>query len=271
MSQNAADDHRTGIDSTVPHSARFWNYLLGGKENYEVDREIGDYVREHFPRMVTVARESRLFLGRAVRYAVEQEGIRQFLDVGTGLPTADNTHEIAQRCAPEARIVYVDNDPLDLVHARALLTSSPEGATNYVHADVREPAVILREAAATLDFAQPIGLVLMGVLGHVADTDEAARIVAELLEALPPGSVLVHYEGTDTHEEMVAANDQYATSGAIPYVVRTPDQVRELFRDLELVEPGVVPVSLWRPEVDDPRADVDGYGGVGRKPAPGND
>ena len=253
------------IDSSVPHSARFWNYLLGGKENYEVDRAIGDQVKAQFPRLVTVARESRAFLVRAVRYAVQEQGIRQFLDVGTGLPTADNTHEIAQRHAPDARIVYVDNDPLVLAHARVLLTSTPEGATDYIDADVRDTATILREAGRTLDFSQPIGLALMGILGHVEDPAEGAAIAGRLLDALPPGSAFIHYEGTNTHREMIEANAQYADTGGVPYHVRTPDQVRAVFGDLDLVDPGLVPVSLWRPDTPDPTPDVDGYGGVALK------
>jgi len=256
---------RSGIDASVPHSARFWNYLLGGKDNYQVDRDIGDYVQERFPRMVTVARESRSFLSRAVRHVVEEEGVRQFLDIGTGLPTADNTHEVAQRHAPEARIVYVDNDPLVLVHARALLASSPEGATTYVHADVREPERILEEARETLDFSRPVCLVLMGVLGHIADVAEAEGIIDRLLGGLPVASTFIHYEGTDTHEQMIEANRDYEGSGAVPYRVRTPEQVRSAFRDLELVDPGVVPVNLWKPAEQTPRGDVDAYGGVGRK------
>ncbi len=161
------------IDTSVPHSARVWNYWLGGKDHYPVDRAAGEQFREVFPEIVNAARASRQFLTRAVRYLAGEAGIRQFLDIGTGLPTADNTHEVAQRAAPACRIVYVDNDPLVLTHARALLTSTPEGATDYVDADLREPGKIVEGAARTLDFTQPVALMLMGILGHAADDDEA--------------------------------------------------------------------------------------------------
>src|SRR5215475_12689327 len=163
----------TAMDTSVPHSARIWNYWLGGKDNYAVDRAAGDAYIKVYPGIVDVARAGRAFLARAVRYLAAEAGIRQFLDVGTGLPTADNTHQIAQRAAPESRIVYVDNDPLVLAHARALLTSTPEGATDYIDADAREPEAILARAAATLDLGKPVALMLIGILGHVADDDQA--------------------------------------------------------------------------------------------------
>ena len=164
---------RTGLDTTVSHSARIWNYWLGGKDNFAVDREAGDRVAAMLPVIVAQARADRAFLGRAVRYLAGQEGIRQFLDIGTGLPTADNTHQVAQRVAPEARIVYVDNDPMVLVHARALLTSSPEGVCDYIDADLREPDKIVSGAARTLDLTRPVALLLLGVLHHISDTDQA--------------------------------------------------------------------------------------------------
>lgn len=260
-------DFTAGIDTTVPHSARFWNYLLGGKDNYDVDRIIGDQVSSQFPRMVAVARQSRAFLGRAVRHLVNNEGIDQFLDIGTGLPTAENTHEVAQRHNPQTRVVYVDNDPLVLAHARALLTSPQAGTTHYIHADVRDPDTILHEAGRVLDITQPVGLVLMGILGHIADFDEVRRIVARLLNGLPAGSALIYYDGTNTHQEMVQANRHYANSGAVPYQVRSPEQLRTVFDGLNLIEPGVVPVTLWRPEGPNAGSDIDAYGGVGHIPA----
>ena len=182
---------RTGPDTTVSHSARIWNYWLGGKDNFAVDREAGDRVAAMLPIIVTQARADRAYLGRAVRYLAGQAGIRQFLDIGTGLPTADNTHEVAQRVAPEARIVYVDNYPLVLSHARALLTSSPEGACDYIDADLREPDKVLAGAARALDFTQPVALLLLlGVLHHIPDTDRAQEIVRRLVAALVPGSFL---------------------------------------------------------------------------------
>src|SRR6266480_7062398 len=183
----------TGIDTTVPHSARIWNYWLGGKDNFAVDREAGDAWTATFPGIRDVARASRSFLIRSIRYLAADAGIRQFLDVGTGLPTADNTHEVAQRAAPDARIVYVDNDPLVLVHARALLTSSPEGATAYIDADLREPDKILSspDLEGILDLSQPIALMLVAILHFIVDADAPYEIVADLVADLPSGSFLV--------------------------------------------------------------------------------
>src|SRR5215475_138344 len=169
--EDPEDTAEAGIDTTVPHSARIWNYWLGGKDNYAVDREAGDQYVKVFPGIVDIARAGRAFLARAVRYLTLEAGIRQFLDVGTGLPTVDNTHELAQRAAPASRIVYVDNDPLVLAHARALLTSTPEGVTDYIDADLRDPDKILDAAAGTLGFFQPIALILSGIMGHVADNE----------------------------------------------------------------------------------------------------
>jgi hypothetical protein len=256
------------IDTTVPHSARIWNYWLGGKDHYAVDRAAGDQFVAFFPRIIDIARAQRAFLGRAVRYLVGEVGIRQLLDVGTGLPTVDNTHEIAQRVASECRIVYVDNDPLVLVHAQALLTSTPEGRTEYIDADMREPETILRSAARLLNFAQPVALMFMGVLGHVADYAEARSIVNRLLEGLPSGSYLVVNDGSNTNQEANEAQEGYNNSGAVPYHLRTPEQIAGFFDGLDLVEPGVVPVTEWRLE-DSPHgvpADIPQFGGVGRKP-----
>ncbi|GGO19222.1 hypothetical protein GCM10010116_38650 [Microbispora rosea subsp. aerata] len=257
------------IDTSVPHSARVWNYFLGGKDHYPVDREAGERIHAVFPGMVDIARQSRQMLVRTVKYLAGEAGIRQFLDIGTGLPTVDNTHEVAQRLAPASRIVYVDNDPLVLVHAQALLTSTPEGATDYIEADVRDPGRILREAARTLDFTRPTALMLMGILGLVADYDEAREIVRTLLAALPSGSYLALYDGTDTDPAYVKALGGYNRgSGAVPYTPRSPEQIEEYFTGLDLLEPGVVTVSRWRPEDNpwgEPR-EVACYGGVARKP-----
>src|SRR5882724_10813124 len=160
------------IDTTVSHSARIWDYWLGGKDNYPIDREVGDRIADMLPDIVTHARADRMFLGRAVRYLAGEAGIRQFLDIGTGLPTVDNTHEVAQRVAPESRIVYVDNDPLVLSYARALLTSTPEGTTRYIDADLHDPDKILAGAAGTLDFSQPVAVIMLGILGHIPDSDD---------------------------------------------------------------------------------------------------
>jgi ABC-type sugar transport system substrate-binding protein len=258
---------RTAVDTTVPHSARIWNYWLGGKDNYAVDRAAGDAYAQVFPGVVDVARASRGFLTRSIRYLAADAGIRQFLDVGTGLPTADNTHQVAQRIAPDARIVYVDNDPLVLAHARALLTSTPGGATAYVHADLRQAGAIMEQAAATLDFARPIALILSGILGHVTDTGQARSIARSLMDALPPGSYLSLNDGTNVHSQaMTQAQQDYNQSGALPYVLRSPQEITSFFDGLELIEPGVVPCPRWRPGTPGPAADVDAYGGVGRKP-----
>ncbi|MFG2002272.1 SAM-dependent methyltransferase [Spirillospora sp. NPDC048911] len=258
------------IDTSVPHSARIWNYWLGGKDNYPVDRAAGDQYLETFPGVADVARASRGFLTRSVTYLAAEAGIRQFLDVGTGLPTVDNTHEVAQRAAPSARIVYVDNDPLVLVHARALLNSHPEGATDYVDADLHEPENVLQAAGKTLDFTQPIGLILSGIMGHVADGDRARSIVRTLLEALPSGSYLSLNDGSSvvSGEAVEEAQEDYNEGGAVPYTLRSPEEITRFFDGLELVEPGVVSCPFWRPEpteIGSPQPS-DAYGGVGRKP-----
>jgi hypothetical protein len=258
------------VETSVPQSARIWNYWLGGRDNYPVDRAVGDQFREAFPGIVDVARGQRGFLTRAVRHLAGAAGVRQFLDIGTGLPTADNTHEVAQRVAPDARIVYVDNDPLVLAHARALLTSTPQGATSYVEADLRDPDTILKEAARTLDLGRPTALMLMGVMGHITDDQEAQAIVRRLLAGLPSGSYLALSDGTDTDPAGVEAQERYNQSGAVPYRLRSPGRIAAFFEGLELVEPGVVSCPRWRPEPAEGAgglpAEVAAFGGVGRKP-----
>ncbi|GAA2521233.1 MULTISPECIES: SAM-dependent methyltransferase [Streptomyces] len=273
MSEDIAQDRagfetRARIDTTKPHSARFWNYFVGGKDHYEVDREIGDQIKDIFPGLVDVAVTSRHFLGRAVRYLAGEQGIRQFLDVGTGLPTADNTHEAAQRVAPDARIVYVDNDPVVLTHADALLTSTPEGRTAYLDADLYDPEAVLRAAAGTLDLSRPVALMILNTLGHVADYEHARDLVRRFMAGLPSGSHLVLCDGTATSEGMIAASEAYNASGAVPYHVRSVEEIAGFFEGLEPVEPGVVRVPEWRPEAGEPdggAAAVDAYCGVGRK------
>jgi hypothetical protein len=255
------------LDTSVPHSARVWNYWLGGKDNFAADRAMGDQVRQVFPDIVEVARVSRAFLVRVVTYLAGEAGVRQFLDVGTGLPTADNTHEVAQRVAPDARIVYVDNDPLVLVHARALLTSTPEGATDYIDADVHDPDTVLRGAARTLDLGQPIALMMLGILGHVTDLQEAKGIVKRLVDALPSGSYLVINDGTNvvSREERDAATEVTVEAGTA-YIPRTPEQIGSFFEGLDLVEPGVVSTPRWRPAGAVLPDEVDVFCAVGRKP-----
>ena len=254
------------IDSSVPHSARIWNYWLGGKDNYEVDRAAGDQFSAIYPGIVDIARADRYFLGRVVRFLAGEVGVRQFLDVGAGLPTVDNTHEVAQRVAGDARIVYVDNDPLVLAHARALLTSGPDGVTDYVDADMRDPDTILREAAKTLDLTKPVALTFMGVLGHITDYGEARSIVRQLLDGLPAGSYLAINDSINTSQALEEALRQYEASGAIPYRTRTLEQFAGYFEGLELVEPGVVLVAQWRPDPSPFGApDIPQAGAVGRK------
>ena len=254
------------IDTSVPHSARIWNYWLGGKDYYPVDREAGDRYRESYPQIVDVARAGRYFLARAVRYLAGEAGVRQFIDVGTGLPAPDNTHEIAQRVAPESRIVYVDNDPLVLAHARALLTAAPRGSCDYVDADMRDPGVILAAAARTLDLTQPVAVLFMGVLGHIPGYDEARSIVAAMLGGVSAGSYLALKDSVGAAARL-AANEQYERTGAVPYVSRTAGQIEGFFAGLEVVPPGVVPVGDWRPDLSPfPPVTVDTLAGVGRKP-----
>jgi S-adenosyl methyltransferase len=258
------------LDTSVPHSARVWNYFLGGKDHFEADRKLGDQIKQIFPDIVDIARESRGFLVRAVTFLAGEAGVRQFLDIGTGLPTANNTHEVAQRVAPSSRVVYVDNDPLVLVHARALLTSGPEGATEYVDADLHDPDRILREAARTLDLAQPVALMLLGILGHVVDYDQARDIVRRLVAALPAGSYFVINDGTNViNPEARNAATQASIDAGTPYISRDPRDIAGYFEGLELLEPGVVSSPRWRPDLDAGAplpAEVDVFCGVARKP-----
>jgi hypothetical protein len=259
LSGHAADDlpdlpTSQKIDSTVAHSARIWDYWQGGKNDYPVDRTVGEKVQEMLPSIVQQARADRAFLGRAVRHLAGEAGIRQLLDIGTVLPTVDNTHEVAQRVAPESRIGYVDNDPLVLAHARALLTSTPEGTCDYLDADVHDPGEILNFAAQTLDFSQPIALMMLGVLHHATDTEEAYGIVIRLVEALPPGSSVAINHATN------AVHGRISNDAVRHWITR-------FFDGLELVEPGVVSCSRWRPEALPWGApdEVDEFCGVGRK------
>lgn len=258
------------IDTAVPHSARIWNYWLGGKDNYPVDRAAGDQFLEIFPDIASVARATRVFLGRAVRYLAGESKVRQFLDIGTGLPTLDSTHQVAQRVAPECRVVYVDNDPLVLAHVRALLVGTAEGKTDYIDADLREPEEIFQPAARTLDFGAPVGLIMTGIMGHITDDEQAWAIVRLLLKGLSSGSYLVLSDGTNViHGEVgEQAQQGYNEGGAAPYCLRSPERIVRFFDGLDLVEPGVVSCPRWRPEASPfgPPAEVDAFCGVGRKP-----
>lgn len=273
MSSQAGEPAVPGVDVSRPHPARTYNYALGGKDNFAADRELMDKMLAVTPAIRTMARENRAFLGRAVRYLTGRAGIRQFLDIGTGLPSANNVHEVAQGEAPDARVVYVDNDPLVLAHARALLTSSPEGRTAYIHADLRDPLAILNDPATrdVLDFTRPIALVLVAVLHFIPDEDRPGDLVATLLDALPPGSYLLASHSTGEHDRAGAASATRAyRDRGVALQLRDSDEFARLaFAGLDLIPPGVVPVSEWRPDEADPRptlAEVSFYGGVARKP-----
>ena len=258
------------IKFDVPHSARIWNYWMGGKDNYPVDRAAGDAGVGVYPDIVTMARQSRQFLIRTVRYLAGDIGIRQFLDIGTGLPTMQNTHEVAQQIAPESRIVYVDNDPLVLAHARALLVNTtPEGVSTYIDADFHDPDLILADARNVLNFTQPIGVMFMGVLGHVAESNEMRSIVARVMDAVPSGSYLVLWDGNDTDRAYVELCERYTATGGVPYRPRSVEEIGRNFEGLEMVDPGLVSITQWRPdpaEVGEIEPMDAATGAVARKP-----
>jgi hypothetical protein len=254
MSDSPAEDPRDALsrlDTTSAHSARVWNYLLGGKDHFAADRETGDLILKLFPGIPALARLQRRFLVRAVRYLAGEAGIRQFLDIGTGLPTADNTHEVAQGVAPASRIVYADNDPMVLVHAKALLTTAPEGATSYVEADVRDPDAILAEAARALDLSQPVALVMLGIMGQLPDSDGPHELARRYLDALPAGSCLALCDGTTVSPALNEAIAAYNQNSASSYHLRGPEQIEAFFDGLTVVPPGIVPVSRWRGDGED--------------------
>jgi len=250
-----------------------YDYLLGGKNNFAADRETAEKALQSWGTVRTAARENRAFLGRAVRFLVAEAGIRQFLDIGTGLPSANNVHEVAQGLVPSCRVVYVDNDPIVLAHARALLTSSPEGKTAYIHADLREPQKILDDPVTrqTLDFSQPIALMLVAVLHFVPDEEQPRRIVDTLLGALPSGSYLAATHVTQEHDpEGVGGLVRTYRAAGLPAQARAAGDLAELaFRGLDMVDPGLVLVSEWRPDADGARpsaSEVNWYGAIARKP-----
>ena len=262
-----------GIDPTKPHPARRYNYWLGGKDNFAADRASGDELQRLFPKVRLGALANRAMLQRATRFLAAEAGIRQFLDIGTGLPTADNTHEVAQRHAPDSRIVYVDNDPLVMVHARALLNSHPDGRAAYLEADLNDPEAILGDPVLheTLDLTKPVGLMLIAVLHFVHGQGAAAPIVRRLLAELPPGSYLVATHATSDFgtPEQQELYQQLVEQGKSDVWTRPRDEFAALFDGLELVEPGVVPASEWRPEPGaaiPERSDINLWTAVGRKP-----
>ena len=253
------------LQSDVPHAARIWNYWMGGVDNYPADRAAGDAVAAVYPEIRVMARHSRLFLTRAVRFLAAEAGIRQFLDIGTGLPVMQNTHEIAQEIAPESRIVYVDKDPLVLVHARALLgeAGSDEQVT-YLQADYYEPEKILDQAAGTLDLDQPVAVMFMGVMGYEADLAVVRSIVDRVVGATVPGSYLVFWDGTNLTPSVVEGAKRLAESGGAPYHLRSLDDLASVFTGLELVEPGLAQITAWHADGESEQADA--YGAVARKP-----
>jgi S-adenosyl methyltransferase len=265
------EDLMARVDTSVPVSARIWNYWMGGNDFFPVDQEAGDAYAALSPGVFDLARSSRSYLRRAVSYAAGEAGVRQFLDCGSGLPSHDPTHEVAQRVAPDARVVYVDKDPYVIAHARALLASNPRGV-DYLEADLYDPETLLSRARAKLDFTQPVAIMLMGVMGHVGnpadDDDQAARSIVELLKAaLPSGGYLIMYEGTDTDPAQREALKQYNQSGAVPYLLRDTEQIARFFDALDLVPPGLVPIHEWRPDPSSIKPpEVPALGGVGKKP-----
>ncbi|GIM95694.1 SAM-dependent methyltransferase [Paractinoplanes toevensis] len=264
--------HFREFNPQVAHPARRYDYWLGGKDHFAADRASGDALEKVYPGMRVGVRANRAVLGRIVRYLAAEQGIRQFLDIGTGLPTAGNTHEVAQAVAPDARIVYVDNDPLVLVHAQALLTSSQEGRTAYIDADIRDPATILSSARLreTLDLTQPVALLLFGVLHFIAGKGAANPLVEELMDALAPGSFLALTHVTDDFSapEVIAEHNRMRSAGRSDFWMRDRDEIATLFEDLQIVDPGIVATTRWRPEPDDldPALNlVNAWVGLGRK------
>ena len=263
-------DPQVTLDTSVAHPARVYDYWLGGKDNFAADREAAEQVMAANPTVLHGVRANRAFLARAVRYLAGETGIRQFLDLGTGLPTADNTHQVAQAIAPDTRIVYVDNDPMVLTYARALLTSAPEGATAYVQADIRDPEKVLAGAAETLDFAEPVAVMALMILQYVPDADDPWGIVGRLLKPLAAGSYLTVSDTVrdiDTQRVTQGTARLNERMGPTRLTLRSRPEFERFFDDLEMVEPGIVPLPDWRaPGSEHP---IPCYAGMGRKPARG--
>ncbi|HEY4464498.1 MAG TPA: SAM-dependent methyltransferase [Streptosporangiaceae bacterium] len=263
-----SDGKPDSFDTNVAHVARVYDYWLGGKDNFAADRAAGEQAIKNFPNIVLSARANRAFLARAVRFLAGEAGIRQFLDIGTGIPSSGNTHEVAQSVAPESRVVYVDNDPIVLTHARALLTSDPAGATDYVEADLRDPQKILASAARQFDLGRPVALMLMAILQHLGDEDDPYKIVATLLAALPPGSYLaISHPAKDIDTaSMAKMADGLNKMMAEKVTFRDRPAVARFFDGLELLEPGMVQASKWRPASDHEAASPAAlWAGVARK------
>jgi len=263
-----------GLDVSSAHPARVWNYWLGGRDYFAADRAAGEQLNREFPHLARTAQAERAFLVRAVRFLAGPARIRQFLDIGAGLPAGGNTHEIAQRIAPDTGIVYADNDPAVLLHAKALLrmpllASTPEGVVSYVDADLRDVTAVLASSARTLDLARPVALIMLGVLGHIDDLGAARSITSQLMDALPSGSYLAIADGVAGSGPADDAQQRYNGAAALPYHLRRPDQLASFFDGLDLVEPGVVPCPQWKPDTAGAGAPPDeaaAYCGVARKP-----
>ncbi|GAA0794511.1 SAM-dependent methyltransferase [Spirilliplanes yamanashiensis] len=260
-----------GVNVNVPHSARIYDYWLGGKDNFAVDRQVADAMIAAIPQMREMAAENRKFVHRVARHLVEDEGIRQFLDVGTGIPTSPNLHEIAQKIAPETRVVYVDNDPIVLAHARALMISTDEGRSEYINADIRDPEALLAEPllTGTLDLTKPVALTVIAILMLLEDSEDPWGKVHALMDALPSGSLLaVTHPTQDFNPDEVEVAVTAATRSNMVLVPRTKDQVARLFGDWEMLDPGLVPVMAWRPDGEPPANPESAYywAGVARKP-----
>jgi hypothetical protein len=258
------------VDTTRPHQARVYDYWLGGKDNYAVDREAAERALAAYPGLRRGVQAQRAFLANAVGYLARTAGVRQFLDIGTGIPTANNTHEVAHAADPDARIVYADNDPIVLSHARALLTGARPGTTSYLDADLRDTAKILTEAAALLDFRKPIGVLLIGVLQLIPDEDDPGAIVARLMAAVPPGSWLAifHPASDILADQMREVAREVSARAAAPTTLRGKAEITRFFDGLEFLEPGLVQVHRWRPgsPAPDTGEEVPGYAGLARKP-----
>ena len=268
-SRNASSE-LPSFDPGVPNPARMWNYWLGGKDNFAADRSAAERVLEVMPSMPLIARAARLFLIDAVHQLAAEHGVRQFLDVGTGLPTADNTHDVAQRAAPESRIVYVDYDPVVLTHAQALLTSSPDGETDYIQADLRDTDTILKGAARTLDLTRPVAILLIAVLHFIPDADDPYAVVARLMDAVPSGSYLVmaHAASDIAPEACAEMARRYNAMSSASITPRSRDQVAGFFDGLDLLPPGLVPISKWglSGQIDANTGGLVGYCAIARKP-----
>jgi O-methyltransferase involved in polyketide biosynthesis len=255
------------LDTTIPHPARIYDYWLGGKDNYEADRKAAEQVITTQPSILATVRANRAFLRRAVQYLAGEVGIRQFLDIGTGLPTNENTHQIAQAITPESRIVYVDNDPIVLAHARALLTTTAEGATAYIQADARDTDTILREACQTLDLSQPVAVMMLGLLHYIPDADGPLQIVSRLMDGVAPGSYLAISEATrdiDTDSITESAARFNAQRVAAPFTPRTRAEIARYFSGMDLVAPGLVPLPQWR-GLANPAHQIPAYAAIARK------